>query len=147
MRGIKARTSLGGEGVVPYDEGAGVGSLELYEKGTEGALLGFGATLVDAAVTVDDVMVAAAVPSACLMPAVDVGNGVVLAVGGGGAMDDDEGNGTHSNGKLKIENGKRSRRTISEGSNVEIAVGVCFVITMQRYYIPEGGCPVLAGSG
>ena len=46
------------------------------------------ATGVDAAVTIDDVMVANHLETPGFVPAVDVGNGIVLALGSGGTVDD-----------------------------------------------------------
>jgi len=50
---------------------------------------------VDTAVTIDDIVVADAFEATGAMPAVDVGNGIVAALGGGGTMDDDFGDLSH----------------------------------------------------
>lgn len=67
-------------GVMPFAVGAG---------------LRFRTPAVNAAVEVDDVVIAYAAESTLTMPAVDVGNGEVSALFGGGAMEDDFGDVTH----------------------------------------------------
>ena len=54
-----------------------------------GACFWLGATNMDASITIDDKVIAYAFPAFGFMPAVDVGNGVVLTFDGGGTMDDD----------------------------------------------------------
>lgn len=54
-----------------------------------------GAADVDAAIAIDDVVIAYLAETSGAMPAVDVGNGVVTSFGGGTAMDDDLGDLSH----------------------------------------------------
>ena len=51
---------------------------------------------MDAAVTIDDIVVANHLEASLPMPAVDVGNGIVLALGSGGTVDDEFGDLSHS---------------------------------------------------
>ena len=53
------------------------------------------ATGVDAAVTIDDIVVANHLETPGFVPAVDVGNGIVLALGSGGTVDDEFGDLSH----------------------------------------------------
>ena len=53
------------------------------------------ATGVDAAVTIDDIVVANHLEAPLPVPAVYVGNGIVLALGSGGTVDDDLGDLSH----------------------------------------------------
>ena len=59
------------------------------------ARLFYGSALVDGAVEADDVVVAYAVEAPLAMPSVNVGGGERLALGGGGAVDDDVGYFSH----------------------------------------------------
>lgn len=54
------------------------------------------ATGVDAAVTIDDIVVANHLEAPGLVPAVDVGYGIVLALGSGGTVDDELGDFSHN---------------------------------------------------
>lgn len=60
-----------------------------------GADGGFRAPSLNGAVTTDDIVIADSSETADFVPAGDVGSGVVLAIDGGGAVDDDECDGTH----------------------------------------------------
>ena len=60
-----------------------------------GSCLVEGAADVDAAIAIDDVVIAYLAETSGAMPAVDVGNGVVTSFGGGTAMDDDLGDLSH----------------------------------------------------
>ena len=64
-------------------------------SGAVGARLLDGAAGVDAAVGVDDIMIADVVPAEALMVAADAFDGAVGIGSGGGAMDDDFGDGSH----------------------------------------------------
>lgn len=59
------------------------------------AYLVLGATTLDSAVEVDDIVVADTTEATLLVPTVDVGGVVVRSLTSGGAVDDDFGNGFH----------------------------------------------------
>ena len=56
---------------------------------TMGSSLAYRATCMDAAIAIDDIMVAYLAKASGAMPTVDVGYGIVLAFDGGRTMDDD----------------------------------------------------------
>ena len=89
--------------------GAGVGGVAVGIKATDigdadavgvvagamGSSLFDGTASVDAAVGVDDIMIANVVPAEALMVAADALHGAVGIGSGGGAVDDDFGDGSH----------------------------------------------------
>lgn len=67
-------------------------SIVVHAVGTD---LFFWASFVDAAIAIDDVVITDAFPTSGFVPAIDVLDGIVLAFGSGGAVDDDKGYCSH----------------------------------------------------
>ena len=95
--GEALRLGAGVGGVAVGIEAADIGNADALDvvAGAMGADLLDGATRMDAAVGIDDVMIANVVPAEAFMVAANALHGAVGIGAGGGAMDDDFGDGTH----------------------------------------------------
>lgn len=75
--------------------------------GAVGSYFGLGTAYMNAAITIDDEMVAYLAEASGSVPAVDVGNGVVATLDGGATMDDDLGNLSHNVERIPLIKHKR----------------------------------------